>query len=269
MPGLDEPSRLLASPLVQRGRRLVLVVGATSEDRAETLSSLRNELLITGPIALVLASLAVYALTGLSLRPVESMRRQAEAISAETPGERLPVPETGDEMERLAKTLNAMLERLESALEHEREFVADASHELRTPLALLRTELELALRHAESTEELRQAVRSSTQEVDRLAQLADDLLLTAISDRGKLALRLETLAAIELLSSVARRFEWRAQEAGRPLRVLADDGALVQGDRLRLEQALGNLVENALRHGEGEVLLSAGESDCARRAART
>jgi heavy metal sensor kinase len=256
VPGLDEPSRLLASPLTRDGRRLVLVVGATSEDRAETLSSLRTELLIIGPLALALTSLAGYLLAGLSLRPVESMRRRAEAISAETPGERLPVPETGDEIERLAETLNAMLSRLEEALQREREFVADAGHELRTPLALLRTELELALRHAATREELREAVRSSSLEVERLAQLADDLLLTALYERGKLALRSEELPVDSLLQSVARRFEWRAQENGRPITVIDDHGLTVPGDRIRLEQALGNLVDNALRHGDGEVLLS-------------
>ena len=261
VPGLDEPSRLLATPLVRRGRRLVLVVGATSEDQAETLARLRNELLITGSIALVLATLAGYALAGLSLRPVESMRRRAEAISADTPGERLPVPETGDEIERLAQTLNAMLTRLEDALEHEREFVADAGHELRTPLALLRTELELALRHSTSPEELREAVRASSEEVDRLAQLADDLLLTALSDRGKLPLRLEALRVPELLASIARRFEWRAQETGRPLHVAAGPETRVRCDRIRLEQALGNLVDNALRHGDGEVRLAAKTSN--------
>jgi len=256
VPGLDEPSRLLATPLVRRGRRLVLVVGATSEDRAETLARLRTELLITGSIALFLATLAGYALAGLALRPVESMRRRAEAISADTPGERLPVPETGDEVERLAETLNEMLARLEAALEHEREFVADAGHELRTPLALLRTELELALRHSTSPEELREAVRASSQEVERLAQIADDLLLTALSHRGKLTLRLETLQASELLTSIARRFEWRAQDAGRAIYVAAEPGTRVRCDRIRLEQALGNLVDNALRHGEGDVRLS-------------
>ena len=257
VPGLDEPSRLLATPLVRDGERLVLVVGSTRGDAAETLASLRNELLIAGPIALALACIAGYVLAGLSLRPVESMRRRAAAISAETPGDRLPVPQTGDEVERLGETLNAMLARLEAAVERERDFVADAGHELRTPLALLRTELELALRHAESAEELREAVRLSSEEVYRLAQLAEDLLLIARSDRGKLALQLETFDASELLGSVANRFEWRAQETGRPLRAVARSGYEVLADRIRLEQALTNLVENALRHGEGEVLLSA------------
>jgi signal transduction histidine kinase len=261
VPGLDEGSRLLATPVVSNGRRLVLVVGATREERAETLRSLRNELLIAGPIALVLASLAGYVLAGFALRPVESMRRRAAAISAETPGERLPVPQTGDEVERLGETLNAMLARLEAALERERDFVADAGHELRTPLALLRTELELALRHAESSGELREAVRSSSEEVDRLAQLAEDLLLIARSDRGRLSLRLETFEASQLLTSVSRRFEWRAQESGRPLGAAETSGLRVRGDRIRLEQALGNLVDNALRHGGGEVRLSAAAAD--------
>jgi two-component system OmpR family sensor kinase len=255
VPGLDEPSRLLATPVRRRGRELVLVVGATKSDRAETLASFRDELLIAGPIALVLASLVGYLLAGLSLRQVESMRRRAAAISAETPGERLPVPQTGDELERLGVTLNAMLARLEAALQRERDFVADAGHELRTPLALLRTELELALRHSESPDDLREAVRSSSIEVDRLTQLAEDLLLIARSDRAKLPLKLELVDAGELLDSVATRFQWRADEEARALVCDTATGARIRGDRLRLEQALGNLVDNALRHGGGRVRL--------------
>jgi heavy metal sensor kinase len=257
VPGLDEPSRVLAIPVRRSGRRMVLVVGSTTQNRAETLASFRNELLIAGPIALLLASLAGYLLAGVALRPVEEMRRRAAEISAETPGERLPVPATNDELERLGTTLNEMLERLEDALQRERDFVADAGHELRTPLALLRTELELALRHADSPEELRAAVRRSAKEVDRLAQLADDLLLIARSERGELPLQVETLSADELLASVARRFRWRADEADRVLRPEAAEGLRVRADRVRLEQALGNLVDNALRHGGGSVTLQA------------
>jgi heavy metal sensor kinase len=255
VPGLNEPSRVLATPVSREGRRLVLVVGETRENDLETLNSFRDELLVAGPAALLLASLAGYLLAGLALRPVEVMRGRAAEISAETPGERLPVPATNDELERLAMTLNEMLARLEEAVQRERDFVADAGHELRTPLALLRTELELALRHGRSSEELREAVRASVQEVDRLAQLAEDLLLIARSEGGELPLTVEELDADELLASVASRFRWRADEAGRPLVHEAQPGAVVRGDRLRLEQALGNLVDNALRHGGGRVTL--------------
>ena len=260
-PGLDEPSRLLATPVERDAQHLVLVVGATRENNRETLSSFRDELLIAGPIALVLATVAGYLLAGAALRPVERMRRRAAEISAETPGERLPVPVTRDEVERLGRTLNEMLGRLEAAVARERDFVADAGHELRTPLALLRTELELALRHAESDDELRDAVRRSSEEVDRLTRLADDLLLIAGADRGRVPLRIEVIQASELLASVARRFEWRAEETGRSVQTVAANGIRVRGDRIRLEQALGNLVDNSLRHGGGRVRLEARQVD--------
>jgi signal transduction histidine kinase len=257
VPGLDEPSRVLAMSAGDGHNPLVLVVGATLQDRVETLASFRAELVIAGPIALVLASLAGYLLAGLSLRQVESMRRRAASISTETHGERLPVPPTGDELQRLGETLNEMLERLEAGLERERGFVADAGHELRTPLALLRTELELALRQAGSVEEFRKAVRWASQETDRLSQLAEDLLLIASSDRGRLPLRVEDIQVDELFASVLSRFDWRAQEAGTRMRADKVPRLRVRGDRLRLEQALGNLVDNALRYGGGSIGLYA------------
>jgi heavy metal sensor kinase len=261
IPGLDEPSRLLATRVDRAGHKVVLAVGATAQNRAETLARFREELLIAGPAALLLASLAGYLLAGLSLRQVESMRRRAAAISSDTPGERLPVPRTGDELQRLGETLNEMLERLEAALERERDFVADAGHELRTPLALLRTELELALRHGGSTEELRDAIRHSSQEADRLSQLAEDLLLIARTDRGRLPLQLDDVAVDELFAAVGSRFDWRAHEAGTPIHADPAPGLRVRGDRLRLEQGLANLVDNALRHGGGAVRLDARETN--------
>jgi signal transduction histidine kinase len=257
LPGLDEPSRLLATPVASGGRRLVLVVGVTSQDRAETLASLRDELLLAAPLALVLATLVGYLLAGLALRPVEAMRRQAAAISGDRGGARLDVPATGDEVARLAATLNEMLARLERALERERALVADAGHELRTPLSLLRTELELALRHGDSVDGLREAVRAASGEAERLGRLAEDLLLIARSDGGELALRRERLEAARLLDLVLARFEWRAAEYGRALTHDAGPAVLLVGDQLRLEQALGNMVDNALRHGQGAVHLSA------------
>lgn len=257
VPGLNEGSRVLATSVTRNGRPAVLLVGVTRQDNVETLGNLRDELLIAGPIALLLASAVGYLLAGLSLRQVESMRRQAAAISGETPGGRLPVPPTGDEVQRLGQTLNEMLDRLEAALERERDLVTDAGHELRTPLALLQTELELALRQARTTEELRAAVRRASSEADRLAQLAEDLLLIARADRGRLPLRLETVDLEALFGTIRSRFEWRAAELGKAVTSAPADGLLVQADRIRLEQALGNLVDNALRYGDGEVTLEA------------
>jgi signal transduction histidine kinase len=261
VPGLNEGSRLLATRVIRGGRPAVLAVGTTRQNNVETLGNFRDELLIAGPIALLLASGVGYLLAGLSLRQVELMRRRAAAISGETPEERLPVPPTGDEVQRLGETLNEMLDRLQAALKRERDFVADAGHELRTPLALLRTELELALHQARTANELRDAVRWSSHEADRLAQLAEDLLLIARTDRGQLPLRHEPVQVEALFGSIRSRFEWRAAEAGKTVRSQSANGLLVHADRMRLEQALGNLVDNALRYGGDEVTLEAARHD--------
>jgi signal transduction histidine kinase len=237
----------------------VAVLARSLEPRNESLDHLRHELLIFLPLALLAASLGGYALAAGALRPVEALRRRAEAVTPGEPSE-LPVPPAGDEVSRLAVTLNEMLARLQAAVEHERRFVADASHELRTPLALLRTELDLALRRPRSREELESALRSAAEETQRLSRLADDLLLSARADQGAVPLRREVVAAGGLLGDAAARFTSRASRLGRELRV-EETGLQVDADPLRVGQALVNLVDNALTHGAGTVVLAAEERD--------
>jgi two-component system, OmpR family, sensor kinase len=257
LPGLKEHWRVLARPTVMRGKPAVLVAARSLEPRDETLDHLLRELALAGSLALVLAALAGYGLAAAALRPVEAMRVRAQAISASTPGARLPELRSRDEISRLAETLNAMLARLEAAIAHERRFVADASHELRTPLALLKTELEVALRRRRTREELEQALRSASEETDRLTRLAEDLLLIARSDAGELPVRRERVAAADVLDDVARRFRGLVREKGRSLELVPPNGLLLDADPARLEQALGNLVDNALTHGAGPIVLSA------------
>ncbi len=258
VPGSDEPARLLASPVTANGRRVVVVVGASLGERNSTLERLRELLRLGGGLALLLACVAGYGAVAAALRPVESMRRRAAAISPREPGRRLPVPVARDELQRLGTTLNSMLERLETAFAREREFVADASHELRTPLAILRTELDVALRSGRTVAELRAALASASEETDRVVQLAEDLLVIARSDQGRLPVRRAAVSAEEVLGGVRERFERRAADQRRELVVADADGVELSADRLRLEQGLGNLVDNALRHGQGAITLSAG-----------
>jgi two-component system OmpR family sensor kinase len=244
---------------VRAGGAGVVAVARSLVARADSLDHLRHELSLILPLALIVASLAGYGLAAAALRPVEAMRRRAARVSAARPG-RLPVPRGRDELSRLAVTLNDMLARLEAAFEHERRFVADASHELRTPLALLKTELELALRRPRSREELEGALRSAAEEAERLSRLAEDLLLIARADQGGLPIRRERFAAGEALATVGGRFATRARELGRELRV-DDSDTLLDADPARVEQALGNLVDNALTYGLGPVHLHAVERD--------
>jgi two-component system, OmpR family, sensor kinase len=260
LPGIETTARLLAAPIDSRNDGLVAVVGSSLGDRNEALDNLAALLLIGGPVALILASLAGYWAAGSALRPVEAMRRRAAAISASGPEERLPVPAAKDELRRLGQTLNEMLDRIDVTLARERRFVDDASHELRTPLTLHRTELELALRHGDSEEELRAAIASGLEEIDRLVQLAEDLLVLARSEEGELALVLEPIPVDDLLTALGERFRARASESRRRFVFDGTANLVVGGDRLRLEQALTSMVDNAMRYGEGEVRVWATEN---------
>jgi signal transduction histidine kinase len=199
----------------------------------------------------LLASLLGYALAGAGLRPVEAMRRRAAAGD-----ERLPLPEAHDEIRRLGETLNDLLARLRGSLERERRFVADASHELRTPLAVLKTELEAAIRAGDAGPEARAALTAAIEECDRLGQLAEDLLVIARAAEGALPVRPEPLPTAALLEGMRDRFAERAARQGRAIRVEPGD-LEIRADPLRVRQALGNLVDNALRHGAGDIVLRA------------
>jgi signal transduction histidine kinase len=245
-PGEEGELSLLAA---SAGPRIV-VVGAFLEDRDDALASLDALLFVGLPVALLLAGGAGYVVAGSALRPIERLRTRAEALGARDLAQRLPVTEADDEVRRLAVTLNGMLERLDDAFARERAFVGDASHELRTPLARLKAELELAARGGRSVEQLEAAVRSAAADTDHLILLAEDLLVLARADQGKLPLRTERIDVRELLDETRRR---SAPEAA----VEVADGLTLTGDRLRLQQALANLVDNAQRHGRAPITLTA------------
>ena len=249
-------ARLLAEPLAADPPG-VLVVGASLSQENGALTTLSELLFIGGPMLLLLTCLAGYVLAERALAPVENMRAIAAAIAGAPEGERLPVPVAHDELSRLGETLNEMLRRLEDALERERAFVADAGHELRTPLAILKLELELALTPDVSVEELRDRVQSAAEEVDRLAKLAQDLLVIARAEQGQLVLDRRRIEVEQVLTAVAARLGSPASGNGRAVRLERPGRIAVDADQAWLEQALTNLVSNALRYGEGDVTLRA------------
>jgi signal transduction histidine kinase len=227
LPG-GEPGRLLAMRVRGQDHALVVVVGEPLADRNAALSDLRGVLLVGGPVTLLLASLAGFALTGAALRPI-----------------------------------HAMVERIRASAARERTFVADASHELRTPLAMVRTELELIARDQPAGEELERAARSAIEEADRLTRLTDELLLLTRADHGHSVLSPRPSDVAELLDSAAARGRRRVQ--GDRIRIDVATGAtaeaVVSADPERIGQALDNLVDNALRYAERGVELSAAPVD--------
>ncbi|MDQ6778372.1 MAG: HAMP domain-containing histidine kinase [Actinomycetota bacterium] len=251
----DQPVRLLAEPVHAQGQHLVVVVGQSLDERYLALSDLGDVLLVGGPLALLLSSLAGYLVTGAALRPVEAMRRQAAGISTADLDRRLPPAGGNDELGRLGRTLNEMLTRIQSSVQRERTLVSDASHELRTPLAVLRTELELIGRERPAGPALQCAIDSALEETDRLTELADSLLLLARADEGGLVIDARPLSSAELLREAAERARRHPRAAGKDIVVDAPDEVQVLADREGALQAIENLLTNALRHADAHVEL--------------
>ena len=220
-------------------------VAASLDDVAESTAVLAGSLAVAVPISVAVLAAIVWWSVGRTLRPVDDIRAQVERISALQLERRVPEPPTHDEVARLARTMNAMLDRLSVASERQRRFVGDASHELRGPLARIRSELEVNEAHP-STADLPATHRSVLEETVVLQQLVDDLLMLARGDAGALAVAHPVPVRLdELVESC------RSETASRGAAVHLDTDVvpvLVLGDPGQLRRLLANLAENALQH---------------------
>jgi signal transduction histidine kinase len=239
---------------VNEGQPLVVVVGSALTGLDKTMGSLELLLLLGDPAGLALASVVAFVVTGSALRPVERMRREADAISVTDLAKRLPVPGTHDEVGRLGETLNSLLDRLQAGVDRERRLLDDASHELRTPLSALKAELDLALSRARPAAELELALRSASEETNRLARLAQDLLVLSRSRDGGLAIHRVDMALGELLRRACARHQRRAAAADCRIECQVADTTIL-ADPMKITQAIDNLLDNAVRYsGDGGII---------------
>jgi signal transduction histidine kinase len=245
---LQGPVRVAAGP-VPGGR--IVVAAQSLADRDAAVADLRNELATGFPIVLFAAALGAYLLAAAALRPVERMRARAAGISATDAHARLPVPPARDEIHHLGTTFNELLQRLQDALERERQFVSDAGHELRTPLSLLTTELELALRRPRSHPELIAALRSALDETTRLSRLARDLL--TVADTSSSA-EPPTTDLREHLQTIGERYR---HSLGDQLEIDCPASQHVRADPDDLDRIISNLIDNATQHGAPPITIHA------------
>ncbi|MEH1098861.1 ATP-binding protein [Micromonospora sp. CPCC 205561] len=249
--GFAGPVRVVAVPAGDAADPRTVLVARSLADARHSAHVVRTILLVSLPLLVVVLAGVAWRVVGATLRPVEALRRGAEEITGRDGAGRLPVPASQDEIHSLAVTLNGMLGRLESARHRQRAFVADAAHELRSPLANIRTELEVARRLGGRTDWT--AVSANLlADTERLGRLVDDLLLLARLDEGPPARTTGPVELGALLAAVAARYPSppvRLDAPGRPL--------WTEGDPDELRRILANLVDNAVRHADREVVLAA------------
>ncbi len=206
-------------------------------------------LILSIPIALLLASYGGRLLANKALKPVDQLTQAAHAIGAKNLKERVEVPATQDELARLAQTFNQMISRLDEAFERERRFTEDASHELRTPLAVLRNEIEVALQRERSAAEYRVVLERCLEELLRLTKLTEDLLMLARSDTSEAMLDRQAVNLGALCQEMVEYVSPLAEEQGLMMYLsLSTEPVVVWGDPRRLKQLVLNLLDNAVKY---------------------
>ncbi|MEU4427922.1 ATP-binding protein [Actinoplanes sp. NPDC024001] len=228
-----------------------ILVARSTDQITQSVHLLRLTLAVVYPMLVVLLAVILWRALGAALKPVDALRSGAEEITGGTRAGRLPVPDSRDEVHRLAVTLNDMLHRLDSARARQRAFVADAAHELRSPLTNMRTELEVAQRLPDDTD-WPALTDDLLADVQRLSRLVDDLLLLARQDDGTaraVAGRVEELDLAQLVGEAVERYpDVEYRDAGEPLPLVGEPDALAR--------VVANLLDNALRHRREKVSVS-------------
>jgi heavy metal sensor kinase len=246
--GEDETYRVRIVPVEQAGVTVgALAVGQSEEDLTDTLSALLTVTALALPLALLAAGLVGFLLARRALAPIDRITRTARELSAADLSRRLDLDLPDDELGRLARTFDAMLERIDVAFQRQRQFTADASHELRTPLTIMRGQLEVALSRARPADDYRATLEAQAEQVERLSGLVSSLLTLARADAGQIPLERELLEVAALVESSVEQVAPLADERGVAL-TTSGPPATVQADATLLVQLLLNLLDNALRH---------------------
>ena len=238
--------------LSRRAGENIVHVASPTDDIDESIAALRLGLLGAIPVVTAILAALIWWLVGRTLRPVEAIRREVAAITGTNLHRRVPEPAGHDEIQRLARTMNAMLDRVEQAASSQQRFVADASHELRSPLTRIRSELEVDLAHPD-TADLVATQLSVLEEIEQMQRLVDDLLVLARHDDHPSGLVARTVVDLDDIVLDEIQHLHRANGIGIGIDASAVSAAQVSGDAGQLARVVRNLFDNAVRHARTTV----------------
>jgi len=245
----DLPLRIMTTTITADGRLLGVQVAEPMDDYLEALERFRTAMFIGIPILLAIAAAGGYWISSRALRPVDEITRAAQTINPQDLSQRVTVPHTGDELQRMAETLNQMLQRIESAVTRITQFTADASHELRTPVGLIRTRAEVTLAKPRTSEQYRDALKEVLVESERTTALIENLMMLARADTGSETLNFDRTNICEIATEVctqaqslaeAKQLQWSA--------TIPDTAIWDRGDANALRRLLLILVDNAVKY---------------------
>ncbi len=248
----NTPLRILTFPVLgDNSITKIVQVASSLEDVEDALNTLLIILIIAVPLTLLIASLGGQFLANKALRPVDQITQTARVITSQNLNQRIKPLKVKDEISRLIETFNEMISRLDRSFRQVKQFSTDASHELKTPLTILKGEVEVALRRERESQEYEQILKSNLEEINRMSQIVEDLLLLSRADSGEIRLNKEDLNLTEILNEVVAQVNILAQ--AKNLRIDTSnhhEEIRIFGDRLRIRELFLNLIENGIKYTE-------------------
>lgn len=248
----DVPLRQIQTTIINKGKIVGYVVVAMSLEDFEIVAILTNTLLISFPIILIILFLIARFFAGRSIKPVQTIIETSSQITKDNLTTRIPLPNDKDELFILSENINKLLDRIESAIEREKQFTSDASHELRTPLAVMKGTMEVLIRKPRTQEEYQSKISFCIAEVDRLNHMVDQLLLLARFENQKQNLKEENIFLNGLILNVLSRFSHEIKANEIEIKTQFKDHYYINSDNYSLEIIINNIISNAIKYSSNQ-----------------
>ena len=247
------PIRQIQTPIVNKNKIVGYLVVAMSLEDLEIVQILKNILLITYPLILILLYLFARFFAGRSIIPVSTIIETSGKITKDNLKTRIPLPNNKDELFALSQTINNLLDRVENAIEREKQFTSDASHELRTPLAVIKGTMEVLIRKPRNQQEYEEKIQFCISEVDRLNHMVDQLLLLARFENQKQNIKRESIYLNALILDNLTRFSEKIENKKLKVITSFDEDYYIESDNYLVSIIVSNLISNAIKYSNNET----------------